>query len=93
MTNAERMKYLASHRRAPKFAMGALVRDRHGRVGVVDTIFADIDAAIDKGHVGDDWYDLQTLRSRTPKTGIWYAVILVDGAVFAGEDDLVEMAS
>lgn len=95
MNNTDRAKLLASRRRVSKFALGDTVREPHGSVGVIDKIFADIDAAFDSGEISGNWYEIQSIRPKTPKDGHWYGVILYDkpdgsgGAVLAGEDDLV----
>lgn len=94
--NTARVAHLASHIRTPRYALGQLVREPYGEVGVVDTIYADLEAAHDKGFAGlnaDAWYAAQRKRPKTPKTGIWYAVILASGAVLAGEDDLKPVGS
>lgn len=90
--NAARVKELSGRKRAPKFALGATVREPHGGIGAIAEIYADFAAALDSLIVEDDWYDLQSIRPKTPKTGIWYGVVLLDGAVLVGEDDLVELS-
>lgn len=92
-TNPERIKELASHPRKPRFLLGALVREPHGSVGAVTDIYADLEAAQDAGMIDDEWYGAQSIKPRTPKSGIWYGVIIPDGAVLAGEEDLVEVKS
>jgi len=96
--NPQRVReLLARGRRVPKFPIGARVREPHGDVGVVDKVFADLEAAFDAHFSGfeavkpDDWYLAQSIPPRTLKTGIWYGVILDDGSVLVGEDDLVDL--
>jgi hypothetical protein len=82
MTNRERIMDLSSRCRSP-------VREAHGEIGVIETIYADLISAVDARVVLLDWYDIQSIRPQTPKEGIWYHVILPEGTVLAGEDDLL----
>jgi hypothetical protein len=91
--NQKRVRELASRRRRPKFELGQLVREPHGSVGAIDKIFADFESVLDDLCFPHDWYELQERRPRTPKSGVWYGVILEDGAVLVGEDDLAEVPS
>jgi len=98
MTNTERCHQISSRRSKQMFAIGALVREPHGDMGVVDKVFADLEAAFDAGETGEmtpeRWYAMQSKPPKTPKDGIWYGVILYDkldgsgGTVLAGQDDL-----
>jgi hypothetical protein len=87
------VRELASRRRRPKFELGQLVREPHGSVGAVDKVFADFESVLDDPCMPTNWYELQARRPTTPKSGIWYSVILEDGAVLVGEDDLAEVLS
>lgn len=95
--NSKRVEELTARVRVPKFKLGQLVREPHGNVGVVDAIFADLYAESDKScqlrSAVNNWYAIQSIKPKTPKEGVWYSVILHDGAVLAGEDDLVEVVS
>jgi len=94
MTNTERCNQLATRIRAPKFKLGELVRDPHAQVGRIDAIFADYQAALDGFHVPKGWYEGLAKRPKTSKEGCWYAVVLIpEGAVLVGEDDLEPTAS
>ena len=88
--NKARMGELESRLGEPRFKPGEKVRrlDFGDDVGVVDVIYADYRSAIDTSAVPEDWYAIQETPLRTPKEGRFYSVILVDGAILAGEDDL-----
>lgn len=94
MGNEDRCNELRALVRAPTFALGAAVVDITGRTGRVDSVYADLHAAIDAGVVPRRWYELQEKPPRTPPYRQWYGVILREGgAVLAGEDDLRAVAS
>ena len=58
-------------------------------VGVVDAIYADLQAAIDGQCVRDDWYAALEIKPKSsPTDDLWYSIILPDGAILAGEKDL-----
>jgi hypothetical protein len=91
MSNADRVNYLARRVREPQFRLGQLVREPHGEIGVVDKIFADLDAAFDTLHYPgqpDSWYAQQRRRPHTAKDGVWYGVLLNEGSCLVGEKDL-----
>ena len=106
-TNTDRARSLAARVREPKFMLGSTVREPYGEVGVVDKVFADLDAAFDSGELGclspERWYEAQRVQPKTPTSGVWYGVILYDhadrgdgvtgGSVLVGEDDLVPVES
>lgn len=71
----------------PKFWPGQRVRGR-GHVGVIDSIYANLNAAIGALIIPEGWYELQEVKPNTSKSGFWYGVILVEGAVLLGERDL-----
>lgn len=73
--------------RSPQFRLGQRVSDRD-HVGVIDAIYANLDAAIGVFIIPEDWYEMQEVPPKTPKTGFWYGVILEEGAALLGEDDL-----
>jgi|GEM_PF-2156931 len=88
-----RIGYLARHRveKAQRFALGQLVRTRHGFVGAVDKVFFDLEAAMDATPGWPaDWYERQEPRPTTPKTGTWYGLVFDEGegSGLYGEDDL-----
>jgi len=73
--------------REPKFRLGQLVLSQ-GRLGVVDAIYANYDSAVNALAVPHGWYEIQERPLKTPKTGFFYAVTLMEaGAVMVGEDD------
>src|SRR5688500_16945438 len=89
-SNATRARALARSPRRPRFALGALVKDRYGEVGAISAAYADLEAAADGGAIDDpaDWLKVQEQRPKTSRKGIWYTVVLGDGEVLCGEDDL-----
>lgn len=89
-SNSARVRQLSKKPVKPRFALGARVKEPDGGIGAIDAAFADLDAAIDAGVIDGEWYDALETRPRTPKTGVWYSVVLDDGAVVAGELDLTK---
>ena len=92
MTNKERADDLvrrALARGAPRFQIGdRIVEPAYGCVGVVDAIFADLEAAIDKHAIMPGWYEVQAKPPKSTKLDYWYSVILEDGgALLVGEWD------
>jgi len=91
-TNPERLvelRNIARHANEQTFWPCELVRDpKYGRVGRIDVVYADMQAAIDSFAIPPEWYELQEIPPKTPKNGIWYSVVLTDGAILAGQDDL-----
>lgn len=74
--------------RAPKFRLGQKVSSE-GREGVVDSVYANYASVVNVFVVPDGWYEMQEPPLRTPKSGFFYGVTLLErGAVLAGEDDL-----
>jgi hypothetical protein len=67
-----------------------VVRERHGELGAIDAIYADLQAAEDAGVVSDQaaWLKVQEIRPKTRPTEPWYSVILASGNVLCGERDL-----
>jgi hypothetical protein len=89
--NRQRVLKLASRVRRPKFRLGELVhnpRDPDRGAGAIDAIYMSLASAINSGVVRSDWYAGLRLRPKTPRTGVWYSVVLGKGAILAGEDDL-----
>lgn len=72
----------------PKYRIGQVVVFDGDR-GRIDTIFADLQSAMDCFIVPPNWYEMQTKKPKTLKTGYWYGVVLTRGAVLVGEDDVV----
>ena len=89
-SNAVRVRQLSKRPVKPRFALGAKVKEPDGGIGAIDAAYADLEAAIEAGVVDDDWYGGLDERPRTPKTGVWYSVVLPDGAVLVGELDLTK---
>lgn len=88
--NVSRLRELkALRRKDPPFDLGGLVRDPFGNVGRIDVAFADLQAAIDGLAVPQGWYEKLSYRPKTAPFRRWYSVVLPDGAVLVGEDDLV----
>lgn len=87
--NSKRMDQIASRSGASKFSPGDRVRrkDFDGMVGVIDVAYIDYAAAASL--VVPGWYEMQKKPLRTSKDGRFYSVILADGAILAGEDDLI----
>lgn len=73
--------------RVPKFRLGQEVSGR-GYVGVIDAVYANLNAAVDSLIIPEGWYEMQEVPPKTPKTGFWYSVILKEGAVLLGEEDI-----
>lgn len=75
----------------PKFRPGQRVSGR-GHVGVIDSIYANLDAAIGSFIVPEGWYERLSIEShgkpKAPKRGFWYGIVLEEGAVLLGEDDI-----
>ncbi len=90
--NVARIRALSWRKRAPRYALGQLVREPHGQVGAVDCIFADLEAVEQSSIILDvgRWYEKLSIRPKTLKSGIWYSVVLPGGACVVGEDDLTE---
>jgi len=89
-SNAVRVRQLSKRPVRPRFALGAKVKEPDGGIGAIDAAFADLEAAIDAGVVDEDWFAGLDDRPRTPKSGVWYSVVLPDGAILAGELDLTK---
>jgi hypothetical protein len=93
--NTERMDEIAGRAGEPRFRLGEKVRANDRRrpfVGVVDAIYVDFRSACDGGAAHLDWYEIQEPPLKTPQEGRFYSIVLKDGAVMVGEDDL-EMAT
>ncbi len=92
-TDAKRARALAASVKKPKFALGQLVRDPHGEIGAIDAAYADLAAAEDAGVIDDakDFLSAQEIRPKTPRTGVWYSLVLGHGSVLCGELDLVAL--
>lgn len=89
MTNAKRLNELAMlPKSAPKYLLGQVVVEPYGASGRIDAIYADLQSALDSFVIKPGWYEQLEKKPKAPKTGIWYGVILLDGSVIAGEDDL-----
>ena len=89
--NDARLAELRTLCRPPRFSPGELVVDRQGNAGRIDAIFADLQAAIDARAVPAGWYGMQVARPSTLPFRQWFSVILEDGAILAGEDDLTRL--
>lgn len=74
----------------PRYYPGQRVRrlDYDGEEGVIDAVYIDYESAFDSGVVTKDWYDAQNITPRTSKEGRFYSLIVEDGAVMAGENDI-----
>jgi hypothetical protein len=94
MTNKAWREELAQNPRRPKYMLGQNVVDNYGRSGCVHSIYAGLQAVenVSLGFGADAWYDGQERPPVTPFDGIWYGVVLDDGDVLVGEDDIL-MAS
>lgn len=89
MNNQNRIqKLMARGLRTPKFSFGQTVIEPYGKKGAIDCIYADYQAALDQFCIREGWYEGQERRPKTPKTGFFYAVVIEEGAVLVGEDDL-----
>ena len=92
-TNAERMvsitrRYAA--RPGCPYDPGVSVQTPHGR-GVVDTVYFDLQSAIDSFVVPPNFFAMQrTPPKSSPTDSYWYGVILNQGAVLVGHDDIEE---
>lgn len=73
--------------RVPKFRLGQWVQGRE-HAGVIYIIYANLDAAIGSLTIPEGWYEMQEAPPKTPKSGFWYGVVLREGAVLLGEDDV-----
>ena len=86
------LREIVINRSEPVFRPGDPVGETRStgfpRLGRVDAIYADFQAATDGRVVPRNWYEIQEVTPRTPKNGYWYSVILTQGAILAGEDDL-----
>lgn len=71
-----------------EYALGEEVVEPGGERGVVDVVYLTLDSAINAFAVPPDWYELQSPKPATPKSGIWYSVVLRSGSVLVGQDDL-----
>jgi hypothetical protein len=83
MTNKAWREELAQNPRRPKYMLGQNVVDNAGLQAVEN---------VSLGFGADAWYDGQERPPVTPFDGIWYGVVLDDGDVLVGEDDIL-MAS
>jgi len=60
-----------------------------GVSGIIDAEFIDLQAAIDCGLVDQGWFMVQLPLVKTTKEDRWYSVVLPEGAVLVGAQDLV----
>jgi len=72
--------------RAPKYAFGEVLVNRHGFRGKVRMMFVDFKALLAAGIVGDHWLGIQTIPPST--TDQIFYILVGDGAVIAGENDV-----
>lgn len=72
--------------RAPKYAFGQTLVTRRGFRGRVRMMFANFEAVIATGVVGEHWFGIQKLPPST-KDQVFY-ILVGDGAVVAGEEDV-----
>lgn len=89
--DATRVRQLARNPKVPKYALGQVVLEpRFGFLGAIDAIYADLDAAVDAKVIPNakEFLDFFEHRPRTPKNGIWYTVVIGDGAELCGEKDI-----
>lgn len=94
-SDASRARVLARRVTRPKFALGQVVKDPYDELGVIDAIYADLEAAEDAGVVNDrhEWLRVQEIRPKTKPTEPWYSVILGEGNILCGERDLRRVAA
>jgi hypothetical protein len=87
--NRARIERIAQHTagRIPKYMPGIEVDTDQGR-GIIDSIYADYDAVLSTLMIRPGWYEQLARPPRTPKSGFWYGVVLSDGDILVGEDDM-----
>jgi hypothetical protein len=91
-TNVNRMEQLQLCK-PPKYRPGQKIVEPYGEAGVIDVVYADLEAAIDAFVIKEGWYETQEKKPKTPKSGIFYGVVISYGACLVGEDDLKELPS
>lgn len=87
-SDAARARALAKTPRRPKFKLGDVVIDVYGDIAAIDGVFADLRAVKDAGMIDSDWIGRQSIKPKTPASGIWYSLVFGHGAGVAGERDL-----
>ena len=78
-------------KRNPRWSFGVTLRNRHGFVGAVDSIFVDYWSARCSGIIPKDWFEMQEIKPST-KDQVYYGLVALDGvgAVLSGEAELEE---
>lgn len=84
-------------RRFPKYPLGCRLRNADGKVGLVDSIYADYRAALNSNIIGFGWLEAQG-KKPTSTDQIFYSLIMIEkgpdgaefisGAILAGENDV-----
>ena len=89
LNGGKRLEQLAELAQRQKFELGQEVREvRLNRVGRIDAIYGDLQAAIDGFAIPRNWYQMQEVPPLSKPSSMWYSIVLHRGAILVGQDDL-----